>query len=247
MPSDPCGSILSIVNRPTVGTGVCTVRSGRFDIENGYTNTLTIGPGGGYSVAYPQSLLRIGTASSHLDVEIGVPAYSRANLGGTLATGWNDASIGAKYELGYDAHADWGANVVATLPTGNMAFSAGHAQVSANFNWGYTLSSEFSLSGTVGVNDFSSYDATGNPRSYFAILPTVELSAALPGGPSQISVEYAYFSQAGPGLGSKSIADFVYARDFGAHVQIDVEYGFAPTLLNGQRQHYFGAGISFMN
>ncbi|MGH7737787.1 MAG: hypothetical protein ACREMP_07970 [Candidatus Tyrphobacter sp.] len=246
-PSDPCGSILSIVNRPTIGTGVCTVRSGKFDIENGYTNAIATGPGGGYSVAYPQTLLRIGTANSRLDVEIGAPVYSVANFAGARTVGWSDLSVGTKYELGFDAKADWGVNVVATLPTGNTAFSAGHAQTSANFNWSYTLNAEFGLSGTVGANDFSGYDTAGNQRSYFALLPTIELSAALPGGPSQISAEYAYFSQAGPGLGAKSVADFVYARDFGARLQLDVEYGFSPTPVNGQRQHYFGAGLSFMN
>jgi hypothetical protein len=30
-------------------------------------------------------------------------------------------------------------------------------------------------------------------------------------------------------------------------VQLDVEAGWSPTLINGQRQHYIGAGISFMN
>jgi hypothetical protein len=246
-PSDPCGSILSIVNRPTVGTGVCTVRTGHFDIENGYTNTVTTGAGGGYAVAYPQSLVRIGTADPHLDLEIGAPAYGRANFGGALATGWSDVNVGAKYELGYSANADWGANVVASFPTGNTAFTAGHAQYTANFNWAYTLNSEFGLSGTVGLNDFSGYNAAGNPQSYFAFLPTLELSAALPGGPSQLSAEYAYFSAAGPGLGGKSIVDFIYQRDFGPHVQFDVEYGLAPMPINGQRQHYVGAGLSFMN
>jgi hypothetical protein len=110
-PSDPCGSLLSIVNRPTVTTGVCTVRTGHFDVENGYTNTTTAGPG----------------------------------------------------------------------------------------------------------------------------------------GPSQISAEYAYFSSAGPNLGGKSLIDFVYQRDFGSHVQFDVEYGFSPTVINGQTSHYVGAGLSFMN
>src|SRR5271170_135321 len=61
-PSDPCGSILSIVNRPTVTTGVCTVRTGHFDVENGYTNTTTTGAGGGSNAIYPQSLVRVGTA-----------------------------------------------------------------------------------------------------------------------------------------------------------------------------------------
>ncbi|MGA8534219.1 MAG: hypothetical protein WB615_08955 [Candidatus Tumulicola sp.] len=246
-PSDPCGSILSIVNRPTFGTGVCTVRSGHFDIENGYTNTVTTGPGGGNTTAYPQSLIRVGTFDNHLDFEVGPITTNRSSVGGIVANGMSDLSIGAKYELGYTSNADWGVNAVVTIPTGATAFSAGNAQYTGNFNWGYTINSEFGLAGTLGFNAFSAYNSGGVPQSYFAFTPTLELSAALPGGPSQVSAEYAYFSQAGPNLGSKSFFDFVYQRDFGSHLQFDVEYGFSPTLLNGQQQHYVGAGLSFMN
>src|SRR5579872_7013229 len=66
-PADPCGSLLSIVNRPTVTTGVCTVRTGHFDVETGYANTTTSGTGGGSSANYPQPLIRIGTANPHFD------------------------------------------------------------------------------------------------------------------------------------------------------------------------------------
>jgi hypothetical protein len=245
-PSDPCGSILSIVNRPTFGTGVCTVRTGHVALENGYTNLVTTGPGGGITVSYPQSLIRIGTSDPHLDVEVGPIVENHSSLGGVLVNGPSDLSLGAKYELGYTAKADWGVNTVVTIPTGAAAFGAGNAQYTGNFNWGYTLNSEFALSGTLGFNAFSGLNAAGVPQSYFAFTPTLELAAALPGGPSQIAAEYAYFSQAGPNLGSKSFVDFVYQRDFGPHVQLDVEYGFSPSLPGGQKQHYVGAGLSFM-
>lgn len=246
-PNDPCGSILSVVNRPTIGTGVCTVRTGHFDLESGYTNTVTAGASGGYTATYPQALLRVGTSNPHLDVELGVPAYNRSDFDGTETSGWSDVAVGSKYELGYSSNADWGTNVLVTIPTGSLAFTGGHAQFTANFNWAYTVNAEFGISGTVGFNDFSGYDAANALHSYFAVLPTLELSAALPGGPSQVSAEYAYFSQAGPQLGGKSVADFIYQRDFGPHVQLDVEYGFSPTAVNGQRQRYLGAGLSFMN
>jgi hypothetical protein len=246
-PSDPCGSLLSIVNRPTFGTGVCTVRTGHADVESGYTNLVTTGPGGGNTTTYPQSLIRIGTFDPHLDFEVGPIAENHSSVGGGFVAGMSDLAIGAKYELGYAPNADWGVNAVVTIPTGATAFSAGNAQYTGNFNWAYTLNSEFGLSGTLGFNAFSGYNAGGVPQSYFAFTPTIELSAALPGGPSQVSAEYAYFSQAGPNLGAKSFIDFVYQRDFGQHVQFDVEYGFSPTLLNGQQQHYVGAGLSFMN
>lgn len=246
-PSDPCGSILSIVNRPTFGTGVCTVRTGHFDIENGYTNTVTTGPGAGNTATYPQSLIRIGTLDPHLDFEVGPISENHSSVGGIAADGMSDLALGAKYELGYSSNADWGLNAVVTLPTGAKAFSAGNAQFTGNFNWGYTINSEFSLSGTLGFNALSGYNSGGLAQSYFAFTPTLEASAALPGGPSQICAEYAYFSQAGPNLGSKSFVDFIYQRDFGSHVQFDVEYGFQPTVINGQKEHYLGAGLSFMN
>src|SRR5579863_9656116 len=123
---DPCASLLSIVNRPTFGTGVCTVRSGHVLIENGYTNLVTTGPAGGNTATYPQSLVRIGTSDPHLDVEVGPIAENHSSVGGTFAAGLSDLAIGAKYEIGYSANADWGINAVVTIPTGATAFSAGN-------------------------------------------------------------------------------------------------------------------------
>jgi hypothetical protein len=247
-PSDPCGSILSIVNRPSIGTGVCTVQTGHFDIENGYTSTVTTGPGGSTTGNYPQSLIRIGTFDPHLDFEFGTPSYNTTHATGAPTTsGWSDINIGAKYEIGYTSKWLYGVNAVVTIPTGKPAYSAGNAQFTGNFNWAYTINSEFGLSGSLGANAYSAYNAGGQPQSYFAFVPTILGTAALPGGPSQLFAEYAYFSSAGPNLGSKSYFDFGYQRDFGPHIQVDVEYGVSPTIINLQKQHYIGAGISFMN
>lgn len=244
---DPCGSLLSIVNRPTVTTGICTVRTGHFLLENGYTNTTTSGAGGGSSAIYPQSVLRIGTVDPHLDFEFGFPSAETSSVSQPTVTGTSDVSLATKYELGYTANADWGVYGAITYPTGSKAFTAGNAEFTGNFSGAYTINSEFSLAGTLSFNALSGTNAGGVAQSYFAFIPSLELSAALPGGPSQISAEYAYFSAAGPNLGGKSLIDFVYQRDFGNHLQFDVEYGFSPTVIDGQTQHYVGAGLSFMN
>jgi hypothetical protein len=246
-PSDPCGSLLSIVNRPTVTTGVCTVRTGHALLENGYTNTTTTGTGGGSSALYPQSVLRVGTFDPHLDFEFGFPSVETSSVGQSRITGSTDISLATKYELGYSSNADWGIYGAVTMPTGSKAFTAGNAQFTGDLNGAYTINSELSLAGGLSFNALSGANAAGLAQSYFAFIPSLELSAALPGGPSQISAEYAYFSATGPGLGAKSLIDFVYQRDFGNHVQFDVEYGFSPTVVNGQKQHYVGAGLSFMN
>ncbi len=216
-------------------------------MENGYTNTTTSGPGGGSTILYPQSLLRIGTADPHWDFEFTFPSGEQTSIGGTRVSGTSDAGLATKYELGYDANADWGIYGAITYPTGSSAFSAGNAQFTGDFDGAYTINPEFGLSGTLSFNALSGPNPSGAIQSYFAFIPSLELSAALPGGPSQISAEYAYFSAAGPRLGGKSLIDFVYQRDVGAHVQMDFEYGFSPAVIGGQRQHYVGAGLSFMN
>jgi hypothetical protein len=248
-PSDPCGSIFSIVNRPTISTGVCTVQTGHFVVENGYSNTVTTGPGGGNTAVAGQNDvgIRIGTADPHLDIEFTPPNYERTSVGGSNATGSSDMVIGAKYELGYNAKALWGVAGFVTVPSGTPAFTAGNAQFTGDLNWGYTLNSEFGVNGTFAVNALSGINSAGSPQSYFAFIPSIEFTAAVPGGPSEFYGEYAYYSQAGPNLGSKNLFDFGYIRDFGPHLQFDVEYGFSPTVINGQKQHYIGAGLSFMN
>lgn len=215
-------------------------------VETGYLNTVTTGAGGGNSSAWGASLLRFGTDDSHLDIEIAPPNRSYSSLGGTSANGWSDAGFIAKYEGGFNANALWGVNAQVTVPSGNRAFSAGGPQYTGNFNWGYTLSPEFGASGTLGFNALSGYNAAGTPQGYFAFIPTLELTAAIPGS-GQLFAEYAYFSQAGVGLGSKNEFDFGLEHQLGAHALFDVEYGFTPTVLGGQRQHYLGAGLSFMN
>jgi hypothetical protein len=244
-PSDPCGSIISIVTRPTVTTSVCTVRTGRVLIENGYTNTTTTGPGGGVTVSYPQSLIRIGTSDPHLEFSVTPPSFNRSSLGGSVATGYSDINVGAKYEIGYNRTASWGANAFVTIPTGARAFTAGAAQYTGNLNWSDAIGPVFSLSGTFGFNALNGYNSAGNVQPYFSFIPSVVLAAGLP-GPASAFAEYAYFSQIGPGLGSKSLVDFGYSHDLGRNVQVDVEYGFSPTPINGQKSSYAGAGLSLM-
>jgi hypothetical protein len=243
--SDPCGSLLSIVARPTVTTGVCTVRKGHVDVETGYTNTVTTGTGGGVLVNYPQTFLRAGVGS-HAEIAITPPSFLRSSAGGSLITGGSDLNFGAKWELGYTSKALWGVNAVVSLPSGSPAFTAGGPQYTGNFNWGYTLDSTWSLAGTVGFNSLVGTTAAGRLQRYFAVIPSVELTASLPAN-SQLFGEYVYVSPAGPGFNGKTILDFGYQRDFGSHVQFDIEYGIQPTVVNGQQSHYLGAGLAFMN
>jgi hypothetical protein len=242
---DPCAPILAIVTRPTVTTSVCTVRARHVLLESGYTNTTVTGSAGGNQVSYPQAFLRIGTGDSRLEFAFTPPSSNASSVAGTTISGTSDMNFGVKYELGTTAAAVWGVNAQVSVASGSPAFTAGGTQYTANFNWSYTLNSEFSFAGTLGFNSLAGYVASGDVTHFFAFIPSVELEAALPAN-SQLFAEYAYFSQAGVGLGSRSLIDFGFQHDFSPHLQFDVEYGVQSTLLAGLRQHYVGVGLAFM-
>jgi hypothetical protein len=246
---DLCGTILSIVTRPTVTTSVCTVRTHGVLLESGYANTTITGPGGGSATNYPQAFLRLGTWDPHLEIDLTPPSALSSSAGGSRVAGTSDINAGVKYELGYNARAVWGVNGTISFPTGSKTFTAGGAQYTGNFNWSYTLNSEFSAAGTLGFNALAGFDPSGNVQHFFGFIPTLELEAALPSpstSPSQLFAEYSYFSQSGVGQPARTLLDFGYQKDFGPHVQFDIEYGVQPTVIFGQQQHYVGAGLSFM-
>lgn len=241
---DPCGSILSIVTRPTVSTGVCTVRRAGVLLETGYTNTISAGSS--TTAQYPQAFLRLGTGDPHLEFDVAAPSASTTNAGGTRTSGASDVAIGAKVELGYTSKALWGANALATLPTGSHAFTAGAAQYAFNLNWAYTLDQRFGLAGTVGYDRLSGFDSSGTIRHADAFAPSIELTGAVASN-AQLFIEYAYASSAGIGLGSRSIVDAGYQRVLSPATQLDVEYGIASTPSGGSGQHYIGFGVAFMH
>jgi opacity protein-like surface antigen len=242
---DPCGSLSSIVTRPTFTTSVCTVQPHGILLESGYANTVTTGNGPSNAASYPQAFLRIGTGDPHLEWNVSPYTFDRTNASGVVSSGYGDVFAGIKAELGYTAKAVWGVNASLSLPTGSAGYTAGGPGYTANFNWTYTLNDTFSLAGTAGFNDLAGYDALGTPGRYFTFDPTLALFVSLP-NQTELFAEGAYFTSAGPGLGAKSTFDVGYERDLSNNVQFDVEYGFTPTPVNGQRSSYVGTGLSFL-
>lgn len=242
---DPCGPIMSVVSRPTVTNAVCTVGPGQALLENGWSNTVTTGPGGGNTASYPQSLLKLGTNSSHLDLELGLPNVTRTTVGGAYVGGVSDVNFGAKFELGYSAKAVWGVAGVISVPSGDAAFTAGESTYSLGGNGSYAVTSLFALAGTVNFNALAGPDASGTIRRYSSIAPSIVFSLT-PSPFTTAFAEYAYTSHAGYSLPGRTTLDAGISADLSPHFQFDVEAGWLPTLIQGQRQHYVGAGLSIM-
>jgi hypothetical protein len=242
----PCGPIITVVSRPTITNAVCTVGPGKVLVENGWSNTVTTGPGGGNTASYPQSLLKLGTNNPRLDFELGLPNIIRTTVGGAYTAGVTDVTFGAKAVLGYSSKAVWGVAGLISAPSGDNAFTAGESTYTLGGNWSYTLTPLFALAGTVNFNALAGPDATGTTRRFSSISPSIVFSAA-PSATTSIYFEYAYTSHVGYNLPGRTTLDYGISHDLGPHIQIDVEGGWAPTLIFGQRQHYVGAGISVMN
>lgn len=242
--ANPCQTILDFVNRPTIASSPCTVPTSHVLVETGYANVVSTGPQTGVAPNYPQAVVRIGTFDPRVEFDIFPPNYTRSSVG-PLTTGWTDLALGTQFTLGHNDKAIWGGGAIVSIPTGSPALSAGAAQYTGDFNWVYNLSPVFGLFGTESFNALSARSASGTAQSYFAFTPSTGLSAQLSN--TVLYGEYTYYSQEGPGLGSKGLFDFGLEQGIGSHVEVDVEYGFSPPDATGVKQHYVGAGLSFMN
>jgi hypothetical protein len=244
-PSDPCTSILALVNRPTVATGSCVFKNGRGDVEIGYNNAISTGAGGGATVSYPQTFIRAGTAIRNVEMEITPPSVVRTSAGSPL-TGISDAALGAKWELGYTSKALASINAAATLPVGDPAFSARGSTYTANLNASYALNSEFGVSGTLGFESLAAPGASGSVVRTGLFVPALLVTAALP-GTSQLYGEISNVNHIGVGQPGRTLYDFGAQKQLGAHIVVDVEAGFAPNPVAGQTLHYLGFGITYGN
>ena len=194
--NDPCTSLSAIVGRPSVTNSVCTVRPNHVEIETGYLNTSAAG--GGNTVAFPQSLIRIGTAIPALELQIAPPGINRTNAGGVI-TGTTDAGAGLKYVFGYTPKFNWGGQVFFTAPTGTNGFSANGTNSTYALNAGYTLTPVFSLGTTLAQNSL-----TNGPQRWSSFVPSLVLGVSLPNA-TGLNAEIARFSNAnGPATRSRS-------------------------------------------
>jgi hypothetical protein len=234
--NDPCTSLSAIVTRPTVSNSVCTVRPNHVLVETGYQNTTA--SGGGNSVLYPQTLIRVGTAVPALELDFAPPSAARTNTGG-VTTGTTDAGAGLKYVFGYTPKFNYGGQIFITAPTGLNGFSAGGAQTTYALQAGYTLTPVFSVTGVAQMASLSN----GAAR-WSSFIPSLVLSASLPNS-TGLFAEVARFSHAaGPGTPTRTQYILGAYRDLGQRLQLDASVGISPTVSTG-RYHYVSVGASY--
>jgi hypothetical protein len=234
--NDPCTSLAAIVGRPSVTNSVCTVRPNHVEVETGYLNTSA--SGGGNTVAYPQTLIRVGTNVPALELQVAPPGINRTNAGGVV-TGTTDAGAGLKYVFGYTPKLNYGGQAFFTAPTGSTGFSAGGTNATYALNVGYTLSSAFSLATTLATNSL-----TNGPQRWSSFVPSLVLGVSLPNA-TGLNLEVAQFSHAlGPAKPTRTQYLFAVYRDVGSRVQLDASVAASPTAATGKYTS-LGFGASF--
>jgi hypothetical protein len=236
--NDPCTSLSAIVTRPTVSNSVCTVRPNHVLVEAGYTNTSA--DGGGNSVAYPQTLVRVGIgAIPALELDLAPPSIARASGAAGVTTGTTDIGAGLKYVLGYTAKFNYGAQLFFTAPTGTNGFSAGGTNDNYALQAGYTLSPVFSLSGAAQIFSFAN-----NGARYQSFVPSLLVGASLPNS-TGLFAEVAQFTKAN-GAGTPTRTQYMIGatHDFGSRLQVDVEGGLSPTVTTG-KYRFVGFGLAY--
>jgi hypothetical protein len=234
--NDPCTSLSAIVTRPTVSNSVCTVRPNHVLVETGYQNTSA--SGGGNTVVYPQTLIRVGTKVPALEFDLAPPSAVRTNLGG-VTTGTTDVGAGLKYVFGYTPKFNYGGQIFVSAPTGANGFSAGGTQTTYALQAGYTLSPVFSVTG---VTQMASL--TNGATRWTSFIPSLVVSATLPGS-SGLFAEVAQFSHAtGPATPTRTQYIFGALHDVGQRLQLDASIGISPTVATG-KYHYLSVGASY--
>jgi hypothetical protein len=196
--------------------------------------------GGGNLVAYPQTLIRVGTAIPALELQIAPPGINRTNAGGVV-TGTTDAGAGLKYVFGYTAKFNWGGQAFFTAPTGTNGFSANGTNSTYALNAGYTLSPVFSLATTLATNSL-----TNGPQRWTSFVPSLVLGVSLPNS-TGLNAEIAQFSHAnGPATPTRTQYLFAVYRDLGPRVQLDASFAMSPTAATGKYKSVgFGASFYF--
>jgi hypothetical protein len=236
--NDPCTSLAAIVTRPSVTNSVCTVRPNHVEVETGYLNTSA--DGGGNTVAYPQTLIRIGTKIPALELQIAPPGINRTNAGGVV-TGTTDVGAGLKYVFGYTPKFNYGGQAFFTAPTGTNGFSANGTNATYALNAGYTLTPVFSLATTLAANSL-----TNGPQRWSSFVPSLVLGVSLP-NTTGLNLEVAQFSHAlGPATPTRTQYLFAVYRDLGPRVQLDASVATSPTAATGKYTSVgFGASFYF--
>jgi hypothetical protein len=229
--ADPCrgpSSLLSELNRPTIGFSVCTVEPLSVTFEEGYQ----VQQSGGQSLVQYQGFVRFGV-TSRLEVDANGLLFNRLAGRGRVVEGLSDSGIGAKYRFQLSGPVTAAVDALYSTPNGAAAFTAGSSTEALNLDLGTNISATTGAATTLAF--------VRNAR-YVAFMPSVVVTHQV-ASHSQVYLEYVAQSDIGNGLGGRSFLDYGFQQLLGPNLELDVERGSTFTGDRAKAFRYFGAGF----
>jgi hypothetical protein len=195
-------------DRPAVTESSVVVPQGGFQIENGF---LATDGDGRYLLDFPESDLRYGI-STKTEVRFSLPDYFHTAGGG--ASGFGDAALGVKQQLGPLHGIDLSVVGFVSLPTGGQSETSHRYDPGVQLPWSRSLSPDWTLAGQLAFYR-PTVNGARNSTSEATILLDRQLSA-----PWDAFVEYAGdFPQRG---GSSQLLHVGMAYKLAPHHQLDL-------------------------
>jgi hypothetical protein len=219
-------------DRPDVTEASTVVPAGSLQIENGLTWTSDHGR---RIFDLSESLVRIGV-SRGTELRVGVPDYLDGLSGRHLTSGFGDASVGLKQQLGPLAgNFDLAAIVALTIPTGHRGITSGGFGPFIKLPWSKELTSAWSVGGMQSLfwnTEMSRRNLVWEPAFYMEWQLTK---------PMDVFAEYVGdYAQRGE---AQQIAHFGLAYKITPLSQVDLHFGFG--LSHTAPNRFIGAGYSF--
>ncbi|WP_115302551.1 transporter [Legionella beliardensis] len=240
---NPClgaNAFMNIIDRPNNADSACTVPFKHFEFESGYAYQRVV-QALGEAHDFPEPELRIGLPWQS-EIYLIPPNYNY--LPSSHLTGFTDAVIGLKHQVGYNAKWIFTVEGALSLPGGSSNFGnralGSFANAIINYNITDTLSLTFMLGGSTETDP----DASGG-RRYNSFNPDGVLSYALT---EKISMYAEIFGQtktsAEDSSGFNADAGLLYLLH--PNIILDVSVGQRLWGYLGGYENYIGSGISFL-
>lgn len=246
---DPCvgpGSLLVLLNRPTVADSVCVAQPGDLVFEGGYKNQLNDGTQSKRDVTYPNALLRYGLPG-HWEFDLFPPSFGRQTYtppGETsrrTITGSTDVTVGAKYQFNSFGPLLLAMDTKVTLPTGPRPFGRGETNAVVNGILAYSITQHLGVGAEFGVATMTTRNTGAGIRRRTTLNPDIVLKYH-PITPLQLYAEVYGTTNSGSGRG-------MYALDGGVQYLVTPWWevdAVVDTRLSGPRDtpaHYLGFGL----
>ena len=248
---DPCagpGSLLALLDRPTVGDSACVVKPNEVVVEAGWAQYSLYGASGHFD-GYPQLELRFGLPGNNELVML-PPNINRvvspAPGGGSFTTSGASASVvGLKHEFGYNAQWIFAGETLFTLPSGSPDFGAAGTGYAVNGILGYSPTSTLGVSLMLGVTHLAEPRNVQGGAYYWSVNPDFVVTW-LAASRVQFYGEVYGQNHTGPGATSGYNFDggiqYLITQDF----EVDAEYGRRLSGNLAGWSHYLGVGLGLM-